>query len=402
MWDIIFHILMTIDSFLKQALGGQQYRKVPLVEEGSERRYTRILLVNASGGIDQLKNRGSKILASTQNTKTASWILACSPLDQQKYFLWRQKDFLKAGLNVPKLHPRGKPSPIHQLDVSAKKVKKSSPTDMDAQKAFLLMEDLGDQSLEKQVLESSHFPYGSYFQALDQLIKLETTDMLFQSGPTPPPRTKHTFLQEMLWTKKYLIQKLVHYKLEGKERELVLKEWQIICEKIAHYPFLPGHRDFHSRNLFIKNHKIYMIDFQDAGFFPRFYDVVSLIYDVYVDSLMDSLVRENLLDYFISKSGLLDQTNITKQKDFEEEIALTALQRLFQAVGRFASFYCIKRQQTHLRYIYPGLKMQAQLLQFKLLKEGRVAYPYFLNLINQLLKSPKCTKDRYRTGQRGS
>ena len=219
----------------------------------------------------------------------------------------------------------------------------------------------------------------------------------------------------MLYTEKYLVQKFLNYQLKENQREALLKELEEISHKLARFPFCPGHRDFHSRNLFIKNNQIYMIDFQDAGFFPRFYDAVSLIYDVYIDSQIDKQVREKLLTYFISKTFPLKQkergkgtnlkdssscplsvqqafsnkNHIENQAMLKEEIALTALQRLFQAVGRFAGFYCLKKQSTHLKHIYPGLKIQEELLRTQLVtKNGKPSYPCFLHLIQDILDLP--------------
>ena len=436
-----------MDSFLKQALKGQKYNKVPLIEEGSDRRYTRILLKTKEQGLppQALKNKEPDQppqQPQTQFKAHKSWILAHSPLEQQEYFLWRQADFLKAGLNVPKLHPAHKVlsskeshvAPYQESDQNKK------PMSLNSQKGFLLIEDLGDHSLEKEALnpmgfekgatfkvfptakvdkqqENSNkmsitkpkFPYDYYFQALDQLIQLQKSFGFFQTGSVPSPWTKQDFLKEMFYTEKYLVQKFLNYQLKENQREALLKELEEISHKLARFPFCPGHRDFHSRNLFIKNKKIYMIDFQDAGFFPRFYDAVSLIYDVYIDSQIDKQVREKLLTYFISKTFPLKQkendkgTNLKDsscplsvqqafsnknhiENQLKEEIALTALQRLFQAVGRFAGFYCLKKQSTHLKHIYPGLKIQEELLRTQLVtKNGKPSYPCFLHLIQDIL-----------------
>ena len=265
----------------------------------------------------------------------SSWIFSHSPLEQQKYFLKRREDFSQAGLNVPAIKSQ------------------------DSQKGFLLQEDLGDHSLEKQIQENKTFPLTEYFKALEQLIILQKNRSPFFSQTKPKPFcfTKKQILNEMYYTEKYLIYKWLDSPCGSKLKKAYLKEWDIICEKIANYPQVVGHRDFHSRNLFVKNKKIYVIDFQDAGLFPRFYDAVSLIYDVYVDSSMTTQIRQRLLDYFISKGSFLSESYQT------EEIALTAIQRLFKAVGRFAGFYCLKKQSTHLKYIYPALKMQEELLQ---------------------------------------
>ncbi len=328
---------------MKKALKGQKYSKKALLEEGSERRYTRI-----------------------RTEKGESWILARSPLDQQRYFLRRSEDFSKAGLHVPRIRSR------------------------DTQKGLLLMEDLGDQSLEKEVLTNKSFPLSYYFLSLDQLIQLqEQGPSLFQTGPKPLAWTQKDMLKEMLYTEKYLINHFLDYSHSAKLKTACLKEWGAICQKLASFPLLPGHRDFHSRNLFVKNQKVYMIDFQDAGFFPRFYDAVSLIYDVYMDSHLDKGVREKLMDYYLAKSGFGENT-----LKLREEIRLTALQRLFKAVGRFAGFYCIKKQKTHLRYIHPALKMQEELLcllqpEPSSGKEPQRAWPFFLKLVRGLLEKSR-------------
>ena len=323
-----------MDIFLKSALSGAKYKKLLLTKQGSDRQYIRI------------------------KTARLSWVLAHSPIKQQKYFLLRLKDFSSAGLNVPKL--------IAQ----------------DQKKGFLLLEDLGNQDLEKEVLENREFPFAYYCHALDQIIKL-------QSGVQStlwPSFTRENFFKEMLWTEKYLINHLFDLKLNKNFRELYLKEFLSVCEQLSAFPYLPAHRDCHSRNLFIKNKKLYLIDFQDAAFFPRFYDPVSLLYDVYVSSKIKNKDREKMLNYFLLKNGFSEK-KITKK--IREEISIIAMQRLFKVCGSFAGFYSLKKQNTHLKYIYPALQMLEKLLQ-----EQKNNYPVFLKLIEELLqKAPKRLKE---------
>ena len=44
-------------------------------------------------------------------------------------------------------------------------------------------------------------------------------------------------------------------------------------------------------------------------------------------------------------------------KKIKAELSITVIQRLFKACGSFASFYCIKKQDTHLKYIKPWFKI---------------------------------------------
>lgn len=354
------------DLFLKKALKGRAYKKYPLTPEGSPRKYFRV------------------------KTAKNSYILVHSPASQQKKFLEIHLLFSQINLNVPKLY---------------------SPALEDSE--FLLLEDLGEQSLEKEVKESLIFPFSIYIKALDQIISLQS-----YSKKSLFPRFQG-FFKEMLLTEKYLVKDFFKFSPKKLLREKYLKEWKDICHKIKSFPKKPAHRDFHSRNLFLKDQDLYLIDFQDAGLFPRFYDVASLLYDVYVAKKMKDKERELFLKYFMFRhfetpGGVFDLLGKREQdllsskrnkslssrkrnsfkglktaEDFikEEEkairleILITALQRIFKATGSFAGFYVLKGQKTHLRYIQPALKELERLLQ----KEGVDHYPGFLELIQNLL-----------------
>lgn len=314
-----------MDLFLKKYLSNTKYKKIPLTQEGSDRFYIRV------------------------KSPQTSWVFACSPADQQKKFLLRLKEFEKSDLKVPKL--------VAKNDI----------------KGFLLLEDLGDRSLEKKVLQEKVVSGFFYRRALKEIVKL-------QGGRyrALPRFSKEDFLKEILWTEKYLIKDFLKLKIKEKIRKDYVKEWKNLCKALSSFPYKPTHRDYHSRNLFIKDKKIYMIDFQDAGLFPRFYDVASLLYDVYIASQIKERDRKDLFHYFLQNSSVLEKTMTKKIK---EEWSMTVIQRLFKACGSFAGFYCIKKQDTHLKYIKPGLKLLKKQLQ------GIEKYPAFLNLVSSLLKS---------------
>ena len=313
-----------MDLFLKKNLPPGEYKEIPLTKEGSERSYIRV------------------------QSPQVSWVLACSPLDQQKKFLLQLREFEKIGLKVPKLKAQ------------------------DNIKGFLLLEDLGDLSLEKRVLQKNKIPSSQYCQALEEIIKLQRGRYRALS-----PFSKQDFFKEILWTEKYLINDFLKLKVKEKTRRAYLKEWEDLCGKLSSFPYKPAHRDYHSRNIFIKDKKLYMIDFQDAGLFPRFYDVASLLYDVYIASKMKKTGRIKLFNYFLQNS-LFPEKTVTKK--IKEEWSITVIQRLFKACGSFASFYCIKKQDTHLKYIKPGLRLLKKQLQ------DMEKYPAFLELVSSLLE----------------
>ena len=329
-----------MDSFLKSALRGKKYTTFPFTPEGSERRYTRI------------------------KTKKQSWVLAYSPLDQKKKFFAIHKLLSRQGLNVPKIEAQ--------------------------KKQYYLLEDLGDYSLEKKVFGRKTFPLSFYRLALDQVIKMQKSNRQKASQPGSVfPRgqfTEKKFFNEMLYTEKYLIKNLFRYTSSQSFRKKYLKEWEYICHKLSGFSYSLAHADFHCRNLFIKNRKIYLIDFQDAMPFPRFYDAISLLYDVYIYPKLKEKDRKKLLEYFIRKSGFLDTDSGSGSGSgsgsagIKEEVLMTALQRLFKAQGRFAGFYVLNKQSTHLKHIRPVLQMLKKLLKTS-------SFPAFTTLVDQLLDS---------------
>jgi aminoglycoside/choline kinase family phosphotransferase len=97
-----------------------------------------------------------------------------------------------------------------------------------------------------------------------------------------------------------------------------------------------AHRDFHSRNLLVKGGAIVMVDFQDSLLAPRYYDLVSLAFDSYLDL---GRAREALWP------GLEWQENDRRQ------MRLTALQRNIKALGTFAYQAVVCGHPAYARYI---------------------------------------------------
>ena len=306
-----------MDSFLKLALNTDRYQKKPLTGDGGLRSHTRIHW-----------NQESGILVHSMEKQ------------QQELFLLRQQELESISIRVPQL----------------KFTLKNSP--------YIFLEDLGNTSLEKLVLKKSPLVLSYYQQAVDQILNLQENAQDFSW------RAYHfdLFLKEMMWTKKYLIDELLNLKFKDTVLNNFLKEWEEICKVLVSFPHLPAHRDYHSRNLMIKDQKIYMIDFQDAGLFPRFYDLVSLLYDPY--AALSDMQRESIREYFLSQNSHFKQNT--------DEWEITVVQRFFKACGNFAYFSVLNNKDTHLKYIPPSIEC-IELMLSKIKK-----YPYFLDMICQL------------------
>jgi aminoglycoside/choline kinase family phosphotransferase len=99
-----------------------------------------------------------------------------------------------------------------------------------------------------------------------------------------------------------------------------------------------AHRDFHSRNLLVLGNEVVMVDFQDSLVAPRYYDLVSLAFDSYLEL---GMARGQLFP------------NLAACDDDRElwQVRLTALQRNIKALGTFAFQTFERRYPAYARYI---------------------------------------------------
>jgi hypothetical protein len=99
-----------------------------------------------------------------------------------------------------------------------------------------------------------------------------------------------------------------------------------------------AHRDFHSRNLLVLKDELALVDFQDSLVAPRYYDLVSLAFDSYLD--------------LGAARGRLFPNLAAGGADRElRQLRLTALQRNIKALGTFAFQTFERRHPVYARYI---------------------------------------------------
>ena len=285
-------------------------------------------------------------------SQTGSWILVESSKEQNTLFLEKKKDLDKIGIFTPGII-------LNKGD-------------------FLLIEDLGDLTLQSLV-QSNHQDNRYHYQTtLQSLLVLgKAKDVLTHW----PAFKKKDLLREMNHTYTYFIKGLLKSDLSSAWLTSYNRECEKLCTFLSHLPSLPAHRDYHSKNLIFKNKKLFWLDFQDAGLFPRFYDLVSVVFDSYVYSQVSFQEREKLCGCFLmhvlqnekkelhvtAKESLVhfDQGTEKNREVFRsdhyqsllQEMYKTAFQRVFKALGSFAFIYLEKKQKTHLQYISPGLKL---------------------------------------------
>lgn len=211
---------------------------------------------------------------------------------------------------------------------------------MERSEGLYLLEDGGTRDLSSIVQET--YAEGNMHARMDALGR--AIELLNQLHSTAPPETvsKRAFdFEKLHWEMEFLYTALE--KNFGTELVEILpiegrKEIAALCQTLADAsPFVFTHRDYHGRNLLVKNPdapseeiELTLIDFQDARMGLPWYDVSSLLYDPYTP--LTRIDRMKLLDYYLEISDF-GRINPPGQLFYQQ-----ALQRMLKALGTYFHF----------------------------------------------------------------
>lgn len=299
-----------VQVFLEKSLKNSAFKILPLAGDASNRKYYRIVLDNAS------------------------WVLmSWEPFDAKNYPFTSVLDhFEKSGVHVPKI------------------------VSMSPEDGLVLLEDLGDLTLERKFWEQQH-PENSflfYKLAIDEIVKIH-----FNSTLNKRPCTAFNiefnvekFVWEMNYGKENLIQGVLNFNLSEKVEKEIQNIFHKVSTELHLQPKFISHRDYHSRNLMIKFDKMYVIDFQDARLGPIQYDLVSLVKDSYVDINED--FGDKIIGYYLDQAK--PYLTHFSMEEFKYIYELQSIQRCFKACGSFASFFHQRQDRRYLKYLNGTLK----------------------------------------------
>lgn len=154
------------------------------------------------------------------------------------------------------------------------------------------------------------------------------------------------------------------------------------CEKVL------CHRDYHVRNIMVKDKKIYWIDFQDARMGPHSYDVVSLVRDSYVKITWET--RKYFFKHYLNNlNNIRIKNNFSpiSESSFNFELILMGLQRNLKAIGSFGYLATKKGKNSYLKYIQYTLTILTS-LEAQIHQETDIKHmlPNLYSLINNLFE----------------
>jgi aminoglycoside/choline kinase family phosphotransferase len=217
---------------------------------------------------------------------------------------------------------------------------------------IMVQEDLGNTSLFT-LTRHDEIPLALYEQAIDELLKLQL------DGVAGAPVQDLYDREHIRWEQEYFrAHFLVQYcgipetKTRTMDADLKTLSAQLLSAAKTMSGFLM-HRDYQSQNIFVKDDKIRIIDFQSARIGPLTYDLSALLRDAYVE--IDPATEKTLSQYYfesLNKRGIK-----LAEESFWQVYELTCLQRNMQALGAFANLSLNKNKPHFKQYIPRGLTL---------------------------------------------
>lgn len=213
----------------------------------------------------------------------------------------------------------------------------------DFDKGFLLIEDLGTETLLTRInAENANILYG---EVITDLLRLQQT-------PTKQldlPHYDHALLrQEMQLFTDWFAPQLLGYTLTDADQALLKQTFEALEKPALEQPQVLVHRDYHSRNLMIRDGLAPgIVDFQDGVIGPITYDLVSLLRDCYVRWPVEQVERWALAyGNMAVEVGLMRPVT---QDTFLRWFDLMGLQRHIKVLGIFARLHLRDGKDNYLK-----------------------------------------------------
>jgi hypothetical protein len=212
----------------------------------------------------------------------------------------------------------------------------------------LVLEDLGDMTLQAHLGAAAIADHAAlYRQAVNFIAVLQRRGRELASPDYTPYQVAFD-VEKLTWEMDFFLKHFLEaYRgaiIGPAARAAIREELAHVIEELAAEPRVLCHRDYHSRNLMLKEGRLYIIDFQDARMGPDTYDMVSLLRDSYVD--IGERTIEDLLAYFLALVGAAG-----REREYRQRFDLMALQRNLKALGTFGYQTATRQNPVYIQYI---------------------------------------------------
>lgn len=223
---------------------------------------------------------------------------------------------------------------------------------------LMVQEDLGRDSL-CELIAARGYERATYCTVIDELVRLQI------DGWREAPTALRYDREHIRWEQRYFVDCfLAQYGgIDAGEINQIESDLDRLANAlIERMPRISGylmHRDFQSQNIFIKDGRARIIDFQSARIGPLTYDLAALLRDAYVN--IDRAAEKDLFIYY--QEAIEPRGVAVTKRELWRIYELTALQRNMQALAAFANLSLNKDRPHFAQYIPRGLELLGRGLQ---------------------------------------
>jgi N-acetylmuramate 1-kinase len=217
---------------------------------------------------------------------------------------------------------------------------------------ILILEDIGDETLEKRVATAGDDVRRAWYRkAIDLLIAFQEGTIDVDIDCVAYERSFDATLLDWEFDHflKYGVEARLGLKIPRTDAKAIRALTRAVTGALTDLPQVLVHRDFQSRNLMIQGESLRLLDFQDALMGPLPYDLVALLRDSYI-ALSPALV-DDLIAYYLERRGL----NM-RGADFLMMFDLMTIQRKLKDAGRFVYIDRVKGNPSFLKHIPNSLQ----------------------------------------------
>lgn len=224
------------------------------------------------------------------------------------------------------------------------------------ERQFMLMQDLGDVSLQQIAADCHPKQLARYYRRV-----LQAVLVLHEQGAAKARRIRlemtAPFSPDLyLWERDFFVRFfLAPYLRPGRAGiKTVLDELTAVGEILNRERRVLIHRDLQSSNILFFRRRPYFIDFQGMRFGPAAYDLASLLCDPYVN--LPVSLQISLLDFY--------NRHADKKAQISPDIFwLGSVQRLCQALGAYGRLAARGETARFAQYIPPAARMMRRALE---------------------------------------
>ena len=203
----------------------------------------------------------------------------------------------------------------------------------DLEQGFMLLEDFGDNLFFDAVQSEPLNAEDLYISAIGLILNIQKSGEI--PGYSLPGYGMEKLCDEMLLCANWFFQKLLKLEISSDGMRIFNDLMQTLGDNAITQPQVPVHRDYHSRNLMLRQgSQLGTIDFQDAVIGPITYDLVSLIRDCYISWPADK--EESWLRYYFYEASAAGLITSISASEFKRNFDWMGLQRHLKCVGIFS------------------------------------------------------------------